>query len=58
MMSADEVAQRIFKAAQAKKNYSIMTFNGKMTVFLNKIYSRLVDKLVFNHMSKEPGSPF
>lgn len=58
MMSSEEVADRIFSAHQKKKNYSVMTLNGKLTVLLNKLNSRFVDKLVFNHMSKEPGSPF
>lgn len=58
MMTAEEVAQRVFNAANNKKNYCVMTLNGKLTVLLNKISSNLVDKLVFNHMSKEPGSPF
>lgn len=58
MMSAEEVASRVFNAAKNKKNYSVMTLNGKLTVLLNKLSSNLVDKLVFNHMSKEPGSPF
>lgn len=58
MMTAEEVAARVFSAANNKKNYSVMTLNGKLTVLLNKLSSNLVDKLVFNHMSKEPGSPF
>jgi short-subunit dehydrogenase len=58
MMTAEEVAERIFKGQRKKKNYLVMTLNGKLTVLLNKINSRFVDKLVFNHMSKEPGSPF
>lgn len=58
MMTAEEVAVRVFKAATNKKNYCVMTLNGKLTVLLNKLSSNLVDKLVFNHMSKEPGSPF
>ncbi|MGB0428329.1 MAG: SDR family oxidoreductase [Flavobacteriales bacterium] len=58
MMTAMEVAQRVFKAQQRRKHYSIMTFNGKLTIFLNKFFSKWVDKLVYNHMSKEPNSPF
>ena len=41
-----------------KKNNQVLTVNGKLTVSLNKFFPRLVDKLVFNHMSKEPDSPF
>ncbi len=58
MMSAEEVAQRILDGIEKRKNTLTMTFNGKMTVFLNKFFPKLVDKLVYNHMSKEPNSPF
>jgi hypothetical protein len=35
-----------------------MSMNGHLTVFLNKFFPSLVDKLVYNHMAKEPNSPF
>ncbi len=58
MMSAEEVAKRILDGVEKRKNTLIMTFNGKVTVLLNKFFPKLVDKLVYNHMSKEPNSPF
>ncbi len=58
MMSAEEVAARILDGIEKRKNTLTMTFNGKMTVLLNKFFPKLVDKLVYNHMSKEPNSPF
>ncbi len=58
MMQPEEVAQRILKAVDKRKNKLVMTGNGKLTVFLNKFVPNLVDKLVYNHMSKEPDSPF
>ncbi len=58
MMSAEEVAKRILDGVEKRKNTLTMTFNGKMTVLLNKFFPKLVDKLVYNHMSKEPNSPF
>ena len=58
MMSSNKVALHMIRAIKMKKNNLVLTSNGKITVFLNKFFPKLVDKLVFNHMSKEPGSPF
>ena len=58
MMSSKAVAVHMINAIKSKKNNQVLTVNGKLTVSLNKFFPRLVDKLVFNHMSKEPDSPF
>jgi short-subunit dehydrogenase len=58
MMSAEEVAHRIINGILKRKNTLIMSINGHLTVFLNKFFPSLVDKLVYNHMAKEPNSPF
>jgi short-subunit dehydrogenase len=59
MMSADEVADHIVKGILKKKNSLILTFKeGKLSVLLNKFFPKLVSKLAFNHMAKEPDSPF
>ncbi len=58
MMSAEEVAHRIINGILKRKNTLIMSMNGHLTVFLNKFFPSLVDKLVYNHMAKEPNSPF
>ncbi|MFM7016274.1 MAG: SDR family oxidoreductase [Bacteroidota bacterium] len=58
MMSAEEVANAIFVAVKKRKRDLILTFNGKLTVFLNKIIPGWLDKIVYNHMAKEPDSPF
>lgn len=57
MMTAEEVAERIVKATQQRKRDLVMTFQGKLTVFLNKWLPGLTDKLVFNVMAKEKDSP-
>ena len=46
MMSAEECAQRILKAVEKKKRTLVMTFTGKRTVFMNKFFPRLTDKMV------------
>jgi len=58
MMQPEEVADYIVKAVINRKDRLTLTFSGKLTVLLNKFFPKLVDKLVYNHMSKEPGSPF
>lgn len=59
MMSANEVATRMIKAIDKRKNNLILTFlEGKLTVFLHKFFPKLVARLAYNHMAKEPDSPF
>ena len=58
MMTAEECAAIIYKATVKRKKYSIMTGQGKMTVFLNKLFPGFMDKMVYNAMAKEEDSPF
>lgn len=58
MMSAEEVAIRIYQAIVSRKRDLILSRDGKLTVLLNKFFPGMMDKVVFSHMSKEPGSPF
>jgi short-subunit dehydrogenase len=58
MMTSEEVAQRIAKAVDKRKRSLILTFmEGKLTVFLNKFFPGMMDKLIYNTMAKEPDSP-
>jgi short-subunit dehydrogenase len=58
MMSADEVAVHLAKAIIKRKRTLVLTFlEGKFTVFLSKWMPKLLDKLNYNHMAKEPDSP-
>jgi short-subunit dehydrogenase len=58
MMQPEEVAKAIVSAVIKRKDRITLTANGKLTVFLNKFFPKFVDELVYNHMSKEPDSPF
>ncbi|MHA7108494.1 SDR family oxidoreductase [Sunxiuqinia elliptica] len=59
MMTAEECAKHIANAVKKRKRELILTFvEGKLTVFLGKFLPCLLDKLTFNHMRKEPDSPF
>ncbi len=58
MMSAEECARRIYKATVKRKKILIMTTQGIFTVWMNKFFPGLMDKMVFNVMAKEENSPF
>ena len=58
MMTAEEVAHHLYYSVLKRQNSLVLSLNGKLTVFLNKLFPKLVDKLVFNHFKKEPNSPF
>ncbi|MCU4175440.1 SDR family oxidoreductase [Carboxylicivirga sp. N1Y90] len=59
MMKAEEVAIHLAKAIDKRKSTLILTFlEGKFTVFLKKFAPGLLRKLSYNHMAKEPNSPF
>ena len=59
MMTSEEVARRIAKAVDKRKRILTMTSQGKMTVLFSKFLpKKIMDKLVFNTMAKEPDSPF
>lgn len=57
LMSAEEVADRIFKAVVRRKRTLVLTFQGKMAVFVNKWLPSFMDKKVYNLFAKEPDSP-
>ncbi len=58
MMTAETVAKHIYKGVGKRKRTLILTRQGKLTVWLNKLLPALTDKLVYKHMAKEPDSPF
>ena len=53
MMSSEEVAVNIVNGIAARKRTLVMTGQGKLTVWINKLLPALADKLVFNHFTKE-----
>ncbi|WP_442588237.1 SDR family oxidoreductase [Pedobacter sp. AW31-3R] len=56
MMSAEEVSVNIINGISARKRTLVMTGQGKLTVWLNKLLPALADKLVFNHFTKEKNA--
>ncbi len=58
MMTSAKVAGLIYEAIRKRKRDLTLTLNGKLTVWLNKFFPSMVDKMVYNHMAKEADSPF
>jgi short-subunit dehydrogenase len=58
MMKPEKVALLIYNAVVKRKRDLVLTGNGKLTVWLNKFFPSLMDKMVYNHMAKEKDSSF
>ena len=52
LMSAETCAGYILHAIEKKKRVLVLTFTGKLTVFLNKFFPSLTDKLVHRYYFK------
>jgi short-subunit dehydrogenase len=58
MMTAEEVANHLYKAIVKRKRTMILTFiEGKFSVFLKKVCPRLLDRMTYYYMAKEPNAP-
>ena len=53
MMSSEDCAQHILKAIRKKKRTLVLTFTGKRTVFLEKFFPKLADKLTYKFFFKD-----
>jgi len=53
MMSAEECAKHILTAIEKRKRTIVLTFQGKETVWLNKLFPSLADKLVKKFFIKD-----
>jgi short-subunit dehydrogenase len=53
MMSAEECSKHILKAVEKKKRTLVLTFTGKRTVFMQKFFPKLADKLVYKFFFKD-----
>ena len=52
LMSAEDCARHILKAITKRKRTLVLTFKGKQTVFMNKFFPSLADKMVKNFFFK------
>lgn len=57
LMSAEECARRILDGVEQRKRTIVMTTQGKLAVWLNKLFPSLADKMVYKHFLNEPDSP-
>ena len=53
LMTAEKCADEILQAIRKHKRTLVLTFNGKRTVFLNKFFPSLTDKLVKKFFFKD-----
>lgn len=53
MMSAEECATHIIKAIEKRKRTLVLTFTGKRTVFMTKLFPSLADKLTRKFFFKD-----
>jgi dehydrogenase/reductase SDR family protein 7B len=58
MMSAEETAEHIYKAVVNRNRDLVLTTQGKLAVWLTKLFPVLMDKITYYVMSKEEDSPF
>jgi short-subunit dehydrogenase len=57
LTSSERVAYRICNAIKRRKHTLIITFEGNLIIFLHRLMPRILDKIVYNRMAKEPDSP-
>ena len=53
MMSSDECAAHILHSIEKRKRTLVLTFTGKRTIFMNKFFPSLTDKMVRNFFFKD-----
>lgn len=53
MMSAEDCSNHILKAIRKKKRTLVLTFTGKRTVFMQKFFPKLSDRLTFKFYFKD-----
>lgn len=57
LMSAETCAHKILIAIEKRKRTLTMSLQGKLTIWVNRLFPRLADKLVYKHFKNEPDSP-
>ncbi len=57
MMSAEEVARRVYKAIKKRKRFQVYTVVGKAIRIFNFFLPRFTDNRVYKQMANEPNSP-
>jgi short-subunit dehydrogenase len=55
LMSAAACSRHILRAIERRKRTLILTFLGKVTVFINKVAPSLADRLTYKHYYNKKG---
>src|SRR5690606_8850016 len=56
MMTTEEVANYIYNGVANRKRTLVLTIEGKLAVFLGKLFPKFIEKQEFNKMEKETNS--
>ena len=57
MMTPEQVAKKIYRAVKWRRNYRILTLEGKMTALVKRIAPRFLEHAAYVRMKREPDSP-
>jgi short-subunit dehydrogenase len=57
MMLPEDVARSIVRALKRRRNYVILTLEGKIIALVKRIAPRLLEYVAYKRMAKEPESP-
>ena len=58
LMSAERCAQLLSRALHGSRSSVILSPLGRATVLCHRFFPRLVDRLTYSYVAREPGSPF
>jgi len=57
MMTPEQVARKIYRAVKHRRNYRILTLEGKMTAMIKRIAPHVLELAAYVKMKNEPDSP-
>jgi short-subunit dehydrogenase len=57
MMTAEECARHIYRATVKRKRLIVLTAQGKLAIWLNKLFPGIADRLVYHVMAREANAP-
>ncbi|MCH3942034.1 MAG: SDR family oxidoreductase [Bacteroidales bacterium] len=58
LMSAEECAMHLAKALEKRRSEVILGALGKASVWVHRLFPRLMDRLTYKYIARETGSPF
>ncbi len=58
LMPAEKVAEYIVRGIMKRQRTIVLTYQGKLTILVNKFFPTFIDRMVYNVVSKEKNSPF